>query len=202
MKKKRVERRKKRINLREEYKESFKFIKETKPFLIIIIGLFFASLLIGFFIPAPDFIVQKISVFANEISSKIQGMSALEVIQFIIINNVQVSFFGMMLGIFFGIMPVIFSIVNGYVLGFILSISVQNAGLLSLWKIFPHGIFEIPAVFISLGIGLRFGSLIFKKKLKEFKSFFWDSARVFLLVVVPLLIIAGVIEGILVYFLR
>ena len=33
-----------------------------------------------------------------------------------------------------------------------------------LFRLLPHGIFELPAIFISLGLGLRFGMFIFQKE--------------------------------------
>jgi len=44
---------------------------------------------------------------------------------------------------------------------------VQTDGFLSLWRLLPHGIFELPAVFISLGMGLKIGMFIFQKKKLE-----------------------------------
>jgi len=49
-------------------------------------------------------------------------------------------------------------------------------------------------------MGLKFGTFIFqKKRMKSFKNYFWNGLRVFLLVVIPLLIIAAVIEGSLIF---
>ena len=102
----------------------------------------------------------------------------------------------MIFGVLLGIFPIIAAIANGYLLGFVASISVGNVGFLVLWRLLPHGIFELPAIFISLGLGLKFGTFIFqKRKLESFKEFFWSSLRVFLLIVIPLLVIAGIIEG-------
>lgn len=67
------------------------------------------------------------------------------------------SFLGVILGLVLGIFPIIFAIVNGYVLGFVASITVESEGLFVLWRLLPHGIFELPAIFISLGLGLKFG---------------------------------------------
>lgn len=196
------ERKKNGFSFKEEYKESFDFLKKTKPFIFAIIILFFIFVLIGFFVPAPSYLIEKISEFVRELSLKTENMSVFELIRFILFNNLQVSFFGMILGVFFGIIPVIFAVANGYILGFIFAVSVKAAGIGVLWRILPHGIFELPAIFISLGLGLKFGSLIIRRKIKELKDFFWKALKVFFLIIVPLLIIAGIIEGILVYYLK
>ena len=94
----------------------------------------------------------------------------------------------------------LFAILNGYLVGFVASMAVGSGGVIVLWRILPHGIFELPAVFISLGLGLKFGTFIFQKKILEsFRRFLWNSLRVFLLIVLPLLIIAAIIEGCLIF---
>ena len=81
--------------------------------------------------------------------------------------------------------------------------SINTDGGLSLWKILPHGIFELPAVFIALGIGIKLGMFIFqKKKLESLKNYSINSLRVFLLIILPLLVIAGIIEGTLIFLLK
>ena len=187
---------KKEFNLKEEYKKSWNYLKDSKNFIYVIVAVFFIFVLIGFFVPAPDSLAKQILKFIEELLEKTQGMSQLELIRFIFFNNLQSSFYGMIFGVLLGIFPIIAAIANGYLLGFVASISVGNVGFLVLWRLLPHGIFELPAIFISLGLGLKFGTFIFqKRKLESFKEFFWSSLRVFLLIVIPLLVIAGIIEG-------
>ncbi len=187
---------KKKFNLKEEYKKSWNYLKEAKIFIYTVVTVFFIFVLIGFFISAPDFLTEQILEFIEELLEKTQGMSQLELIKFIFLNNLQSSFYGMIFGVLLGIFPMIATIANGYLLGFVASISVENGGFLILWRLLPHGIFELPAIFISLGLGLKFGTFIFqKRKLESFKEYFFNSLRVFFLIVLPLLIIAGIIEG-------
>ena len=199
--KKRAE--KKSFNLLKEYKKSWEYIKESKKFIYLIVGIFLLFFLIGFFIPTPQFFYDEIIKFIRELLTKTQDMSQLDLIGFIIYNNVQSTFFAIIFGVFFGIFPLINAVANGYVLGFVSSISVNNGGLSRLLELLPHGIFELPAVFISLGLGLKTGMFIFKEeKIKTLKNYFGNSLRVFLLIVIPLLIIAGIIEGILIFLLK
>jgi len=204
MAKKRNGRRKKKdFNLLREYKESWNYIKESKKFIYSATGIFFLFLLIGFFIPTPQFLYDEIVKFIRELMTKTQDMSQLDMVGFIISNNVQTTFLNIIFGAFFGIFPLIDAVANGYMLGFVSSISVNNSGLLSLWKILPHGIFELPAVFISFGLGLKTGMFIFHKdKIKTLKNYFVSSLKVFLLIIIPLLIIAGIIEGTLIFLLK
>lgn len=189
--------------LRIQYKKSFDYIKESRNFIYSVIGIFFVFALIGFFVPASDILKEQIFKFIQELLEKTQGMSGLELAFFIFWNNIQSSFFGIVLGVFFGIFPIIASIANGYLLGFVSRQSVGIEGILVLWRLFPHGIFELPAIFISFGLGLKLWTFVFQKnKTKAFKEYFLNSLRVFLFVILLLLIIAAIIEGSLIFFFK
>ena len=175
---------------------SWNYLKESKKFIWIIIGIFLVFMLVGFFVPANAAIVEQIMKFIEELLLKIEGLSKFQLIKFILFNNVKSSFFGMAFGILFGIFPVFSSIANGYLLGFVSALSVSNEGFVSLWRLVPHGIFEFPAIFISLGLGLKLGTFAFRRKGWEFlKKNILKSIKTFLLIVLPLLIVAGIIEG-------
>jgi len=228
------------FNLREEYKENWDYIKESKNFIYLIIAVFFVFAFVGFFIPVPDAVAEQILHFIQELLEKIQGMNQNELISFIFFNNLQSSFFVMVFGVFLGIFPVVGAILNGYLLGFVASMGVGEGGVSVLLRLLPHGIFELPAVFISLGMGLRLGSWLiiepikfywkknkwivivfvlfylptllitliydnkFKIKMKksfhEFRESFPISLKTFVLIVIPLLILAAIIEGSFMFF--
>ena len=156
----------------------------------------------GFIIPLPLEIVEKIFEILKNLVGQINGMNQFELTKFIFLNNVQGSFYGLIFGILFGVFSVFMAAVNGFLLGFVVLMSIKSAGILSILKIFPHGIFELPAVFISLGMGLRLGTFIFREKNFDlFKDSLLNSLRVFLFVVIPLLIIAAIIESALIIIL-
>lgn len=186
----------KKFSLKEQYKLSWNYIQETKNFIWLVILFFIISALIGFFIPAPESFVQKILEYIAELLEKTAGMSGLELTGFIFLNNLQSSFGVVIFGFVFGLVPIIATLANGYVIGFVASMTVNLEGIVFLWRLLPHGIFELPAIFISLGMGVKFGTFIFQKdKIESFKEFFWNSLRVFIFVVIPLLIIGAIIEG-------
>jgi stage II sporulation protein M len=178
------------------YLECWKYIKSCKIQISLVVGLFFLFSIIGFFVPAPENLVTFILDYIRELLEQTKDMSVFELISFIFLNNLQASLIGVIFGIFFGIFPIILSIFNGYLLGFVVSMVFEQEGFFSLLSLFPHGIFELPAVFISLGFGLKIGSFLFQKNKLEFlKKNISHALMVFLLVVVPLLIIASIIEG-------
>ena len=191
---------KNKFSLKKEYQNSLNFLKESKKFIWIVLGLFLAFALIGFFIPVPDVISKQIFEFIKEILGKTENMSQGQLIKFIFLNNIQSSFLGMVFGVFLGIFPVISTIANGYLLGFVANFAIQENGIFSLWRILPHGIFELPAVFISFALGLRIGASIFsKKKFRKFNETFISCLKIFVLIIIPLLIIAAIIEGSLIF---
>lgn len=183
------------------YKKSWLYIKESRNFIFIIIGLFFLFALIGFFIPTPSYISTALMKFINQLINQTSGLSISQLISFIFFNNLKSSFFGWILGFFLGIFPIFAAIFNGYVLGFVSAMSVKASGVLVLWKLFPHGIFELPAVFISLGMGMKLGLIFFTKKKGIFKENLIEAFRVFVSIVIPLLIIAAIIEGSLIFLM-
>jgi stage II sporulation protein M len=191
--------RKKRNKILEMYSGSWRFIKSSKNYIYAIIILFILSSAFGFLFPV--FFEDQIMVFVQRIISETEGFGSIEMIIFLLRNNLQSAFIGMFFGIFLGIVPFINSVANGYVLGFVASEIVSIEGIFILWRILPHGIFELPALFLALGMGLKIGSFIFqKKKIYSLKYYLYNSSLVFLLFVIPLLIIAAIIEGTLIVF--
>lgn len=188
---------------------ALEFVRENRKFIYFSIGVFSFFLLLALIFPIPASIESSIKKVLEEILNKTLGLKGINLIAFIFQNNLTASIIGLFGGIFFCIIPFIFAISNGYLLGYVIKILIEHLGIfsgtLSLWRLLPHGIFELPAVFISLGIGLRLGfSLILSLNNSNFKIFWRDlknSFRVLILIVVPLLVLAAIIEGILVSLL-
>lgn len=136
----------------------------------------------------------------KELIDRTAGLNTWELILFILQNNLQTAFMAFVLGIFFGLFTILYASLNGLVLGYVFAKVIGEVGVLSLWRILPHGIFELPAVFIALGLGLYLGSFVFSSHNGELKKRFLEGVNVFLFIVVPLLILAAVIEGLLIAF--
>ena len=100
-----------------------------------------------------------------------------------------------------GIFPIFNAVFNGILLGYVYSKAVPIAGYFVIWRVLPHGIFELPAIFIALGLGVHLGASFFgKEKIKTLSKRFRLSFKAFLTVVLPLLVIAAIIESLLVVF--
>ena len=182
------------------YRSLGSYLRESAPAIFFIFGLFVVAGLFGFFYA--DHLTFLNDVL-RELIEKTRGLSALELIAFIFANNLQSSLSGLVFGVVLGIFPCITAVINGVVLGYVLAQAWAISGASDFWRIVPHGIFELPAVFISLGLGVRLGTAWFvpRGKWEEFIRRAKYSALVFFGVVVPLLIIAAVIEGLLIAFM-
>jgi len=100
--------------------DAFSYIKESRNYVYSIMGLFIFFVIIGFFIiPLNTEISSLINEAIEEILLKTTSLSGLELMLFIFINNLTVSFYGIFLGFFFGVFPILNSIVNGSVIGYV-----------------------------------------------------------------------------------
>lgn len=119
------------------------------------------------------------------------------------LNNLKASIMGIAFGFVpFLFLPLIGVISNSAIIGLI--VSMTDTSVYPLWKllvfgILPHGIFELTAVFICYGLGLMLCWTITKKiigrgKRQNIKELLLNTLRTLLLVVVPLLAVAAIIE--------
>ena len=186
-----------KLNIVQQFKESLLYLKESYKYFYVSIFIFIISAVVGFTNSSRFSFIDDL---LKEIISKTANLNALELTFFIMQNNMLSALLALAGGIFFGIMPIFNAISNGVVIGYVMSKSYQIAGASILFRLVPHGIFELPAIFISLGLGIKLGFSIFtnKNKGKEFLRRFYNSANVFLMIVIPLLIIAAIIEGLLI----
>lgn len=178
------------------------YIKETvsciKLQLLIVMLLFMIGLVIGVY----DILNLNSIVFEiiRTILQPFEERQGFYLFISIFLHNVKATAVIVYSGIFFSIMPIVSSFMNGLVIGALPTIpGLSNS--FSILEIFirlaPHGIFEIPALAISLALGLNFGSWPFRKNRKDFiKRIFKDISLCYIKIIIPLLIIAALIETI------
>ena len=110
----------------------------------------------------------------------------------IFLNNAFACFLVIILVPLIGIFPLFSTFINGGLLGWF----ARKEGLVVFLAILPHGIFEIPALLLSVAIGLRIWWEILKTNGgRDVKKEFRNGLRVFLSLILPLLIIAAIIES-------
>lgn len=187
-----------KITLRKQVKEALGYIRDSRNYIYFIFLLFIVSAIFGFVFSAKlGFLNRTLAQLANQA----RGLDTKTLILFILQNNVQASLVSLVLGFAFGIFPLFTAFANGTILGYVLFLVWRNSGFLEFWRILPHGIFELPAIFIALGLGVRLGFSVFEGKKQIWKNFY-NSVNVFLFVILPLLIVAAVIEGLLIVLIK
>lgn len=117
----------------------------------------------------------------------------------IMTNNLSVSFSAFAMGITAGLGTIWLMMVNGLMIG-VIGAATWKAGMaLQLWSfVAPHGVLELPAIFIAGGAGLEIArGLLFPGLLPRKESLAQAGGRgaQLLLGTIPMLVIAGVIEG-------
>lgn len=117
----------------------------------------------------------------------------------IMTNNISVSITTFAGGILGGIGTVWLEFFNGLMMGVVGTACWTHGMSLKLWSfVAPHGVLELPAIFIAGGAGLRLAQgLLFPGYLSRRASVVAagaDAIRLFM-GVIPVLIIAGIIEG-------
>jgi uncharacterized membrane protein SpoIIM required for sporulation len=117
----------------------------------------------------------------------------------IMTNNISVSFMTFAMGITGGIGTLYMLFFNGLLLG-VISVACWTAGIsMKFWSfVAPHGVLELPAIFIAAGAGLKIArGFLFPGVLPRKESLVRAGREGTILVLgaIPLLVIAGVIEA-------
>ena len=180
------------------YLACWDFFCESRWYVVFALGVFALLFLVGFLFPV--FFREEIFAFIAELTAMLEEKGTLELIWMIFFNNLKAGFFAMVLGIGVGLFPLFAVVVNGYLLGFVAREAVNITGIGVLWQLAPHGIFELPAIIFSIGIGFKIGVSVFGGRGvgDRLRYNFREAMRFFVFVVIPLLVIAGIIEGILI----
>ncbi|MEF2969013.1 stage II sporulation protein M [Paenibacillus sp. M1] len=156
--------------------------------------------------------IESLQEYSRELSKA--AVPELSFFKFIFINNAVKSVAIILFGALLGVLPAIFLLMNGIVLGLVVSIAAgqgENLFELIVLGLLPHGIIEIPAILVASGYGFQFGYLVLKgigelgarergERTVDWKEFFASAVRGAFWIVVFLLI-AAVIESTITYHL-
>jgi uncharacterized membrane protein SpoIIM required for sporulation len=117
----------------------------------------------------------------------------------ITINNLSVSFGAIAGGMTAGIYTAFLLWFNGLLIGALATLVGQNNLAYPFWAfVFPHGSLELPAIFFAGGAGFLLARAILfpgKYRRRDALKFYGSLAVQLLFGIVPMLIIAGTIEG-------
>lgn len=182
-------------------KETIHYIHtHIRRHLIVVTIVFFVSMWLG---------VAYAKLFTTDATTIFQALSAefsgfedigpVTMMLVIFFNNALKTLFVVFFGVLLGIIPLVFVVTNGFIIGvlsFFFYTSSQTTTFLV--GILPHGIIEIPAFLIGSAIGVHVGVNAFKsffsKNGEHISSIFMRGLNVFTHILVPLFLLAALIE--------
>ncbi|MEM0215350.1 MAG: stage II sporulation protein M [Archaeoglobaceae archaeon] len=170
---------------------------EVKKIFVALSALFLLSCYFGYLLAEiyPEYARREIEImkeFLKNFSS--QDIHPLVIFTIIVLNNSIKSFVAMVLGILLGVAPILFVMINGTIIGIFAKIFGDEIGTTSfVLKILPHGILEIPAVILASSYGVWLGSEFLRDR-KNIDKHLRFAANKFVKIVLPMLIIAAMIE--------
>lgn len=189
------------MNIKNEIKEA---LIENKRIFELLLLLFIFGMLLGW-IMADDIAsvlmpaLKKVLLEGNETS-----IDAFQIMS----HNITTSITVVTLSVFFGIFAIISITVNGFIIGFMGGYTVKSINSLAFFLILivPHGIFEVPALFLSTASGILLFLFIFKVIKDKYNKYSLKEAYernkktlkhmiVLFLLSLLLFVIAGLIEG-------
>ena len=183
-------------------------VQQTFPYIITATGLFILGMLLGWWyswqdprfmsLLVPESLISQVRYRGELWMGSIVGMEPLASSN-IMINNISVSFSAVAGGITGGLFTIYILVFNGLLIGSIATLVGENNLAYPFWAfVFPHGALELPAIFFAGAAGLLLGrGILLPGKYLRLEAIKYYSSLAAQLVfgIVPLLIIAGIIEG-------
>jgi stage II sporulation protein M len=183
-----------------ERKEKLKaYLTGLKPYIVLSTIVFALSIAVGYIAYGiyPEYAMQSISGL-EELVEMLEGLSLLEIMLVIFINNTIAMFIAILFGIVLGIVPLLVLVLNGFIIGTIVRLLLVENGLAFIVAgLVPHGIIEIPLLLLSTSIGMKIGYevlLALAGKPSDIKNEFIKGMKFFFYWMVPLIFVAALIE--------
>jgi stage II sporulation protein M len=186
------------------------YLYKIRYFFLAIAALMVLSFLIGaaFALTMPGEAQQIMNLISGQFEG-FQDQSAFDLMISLFLHNALICALMALLGIALGIITLLLVFDNGLMIGLIGTLAVSRSGLpVTLAAIVPHGIIEIPAMALSATIGLYLGYCVLLSlfgRPVSVRGEILDSARMFVVWILPMLLVAAFVESYvtmeLVYFL-
>jgi stage II sporulation protein M len=184
-------------------------IRRDWPYFFGVAVFFLVMVVLGYFLPicAP----QMTRMFQNsfferlrQLAALIRNQSFLVQIGVIWLNNLTASTVAILFGILLGAVPLFSLIGNGLAIGMAQRLLEQRGlgGVRFYLGLLPHGVFELSAFFIAVGLGIRLGMIPFRliwqhhmtqRRRPLFRIFYHEARRYWALIAI-LLLVAATIE--------
>lgn len=176
-----------------------KYVWDLRLYILAIIVLFIVFYTLGYLaaVSIPEVGSTVLSGFKEEVSP-LKELSPLNLMLGIFANNALKCLLVIVLGLAFGIVPAFFIFANGLILGVVIGVTMSRTGLLYvLVGVVPHGVIELPMVFISAAIGLKLGVLAMKALFGKKEGLFdrvKEALMIYVVWIFPLLFLAAFVE--------
>jgi len=133
---------------------------------------------------------------ASGLAGKFAGKGGADFIFSLFVHNLVATYIVMCLLTLWGLVPIVTAIGNGLILGWIVVTATGPSLVEAAAMLVPHGIFEWPAMMIAWGVGLwRGAGYRFSVDPGTYFQRWKRSNQVFFLIVLPLLLLAAIVEG-------
>lgn len=192
-------------------------LRSNRIMLLVSVALFVIGIILGVWLAVPlgQYLEKQLEQLRG-VTEQLQQSNHVELSYFIFIffNNAIKSILIIYLGALLGILPVIFLVMNGMMIGFLVyTRSTEGVDLINLIVkgLLPHGIIEIPAILIAAAYGLKFGKIILdslttwdsaaRYRLKTERRQFMRSTVTAAFWIVIMLVVAAGIESTITYWL-
>lgn len=176
-----------------------KYVWGLKYYILAIVLIFAAFYAVGYVavMTVPDVGNTVVSGFKQEVSP-LKELTPLGLMLGIFANNAFKCLLVIVLGLALGIAPIIFILANGLILGIVIGVTMKSTSLLYvLVGVVPHGVIELPMVFISAAIGLKLGMDVLRAILGKNVNVvdkLVESLMIFIIWIFPLLFLAAFVE--------
>lgn len=173
--------------LAKHYQHIWSDLQEARSYIVAAILIFAAGSALALSLPH---VGERVIALILEYFKPFKDKQYLELVVAIFLQNASSAFLAIAFGFVLGLIPALGAFFNGIVLGAIIHLDP-----LHIVMIIPHGLFELPAVFIAWGLGMWCaGGLSHTQRLETITIRIKKSLHIYLSVIVPLLIIAAIIE--------
>jgi len=177
------------------------YLRRIMPYFVLSVTIFAAGALLGVLVVRHNAeIADRLRASVIGFVGNFRGLSRPQLAAAIFLNNGLKSLGAMFLGVLLGVVPLLVLVVNGAALGALVFLSIPGRGLMpTLLAIVPHGVLELPAVWLATSIGLMLGRLAMKRLARKTEINLRDemarAGRFFWAAIVPLLLCAALIEA-------
>jgi stage II sporulation protein M len=178
----------------------FAVLRQNKNYLWLALALFALGWLLGaLFTDSILKLVQPSLDQLRDIAQKAQDKGGAYTSGVIFTNNLRATVTMLLLGILACVPTMISLVMNGMMIGVMLAKVGGNFWGLVAFGILPHGIFEMPAIFIASAFGIKLGRVLLvplaeKTRWQSFK-FVWREVLSISWFVLLLLVVAASVEG-------